>query len=176
VKVGDIPFGGDELLERSEECLVGLVTHGWRNQEGSLSTIWCDEGVPGGRSCMSACIMVYEPEYVQSCTDMSAEPVVEQSGSSNPMIYSGAVDRDLKVETRDASFSVDPRDPSPQSIDTPTIPDGGEGVGVQSTYEYDRRWYSTYRNTIRACRRKRRYRYIGSYQPCCRWESERPCH
>ena len=68
---------------------------------------------------------------LQSATLIDADPLVEQSGSSNPMIYSGEVVRALKAANRLASSGSE-LDPSPHNIDTPAIPDGGEGEGDQS--------------------------------------------
>jgi hypothetical protein len=59
------------------------------------------------------------------------EPSVEQSGSSKPMIYFGEVVIALKSASLLASC-LSLLDPPPHNIGTPTIPDGGEGVGDQS--------------------------------------------
>jgi hypothetical protein len=57
----------------------------------------------------------------------------------------------LKAVKRGASFSSE-LDPSPQSIGMPTIPEGGDGLGVQSIIRFWRVSNEmTYRNTIQAC-------------------------
>jgi hypothetical protein len=67
-------------------------------------------------------------------TVIDDEPSVEQSGSSNPMIYFGEVVIALKSASLVASC-LSLLDPPPHNIGTPTIPDGGEGAGDQSDSE-----------------------------------------
>jgi hypothetical protein len=67
---------------------------------------------------------------LQSATLIEADPGVEQSGSSNPIMYFGEVIA-LKAASLEASFESE-LNPSPHNIGTPAIPDGGEGAGVQS--------------------------------------------
>lgn len=73
-----------------------------------------------------------KPHHSLAATLIEADPDVEQSGSSGPITYAGEVVNALNAANRLASSSVAPRDPSPHSIEAPTMPDGGEGDGVQS--------------------------------------------